>query len=141
MGTPTPFRARYGIQSRVEQYADAATITLNADTTDIAIVLSLSQTTEIANPTASNPFDGQLLQLRITSSVSRSISFGTAYEAASSLTLPLATTGGGAEDWITFRWNGTKWKLVATTIGVSSPPSFTIAEVVEEVTSLIIAMG
>lgn len=125
--------------SRVVSLIDAAVITPNANTTDIGI-LTLSQSTTFANPTGT-PTDGQLLQIRITSSTSRSISFGTAYEAASSLTLPLATTGGGAEDWIAFRWNGTKWKLVATTIGVSSPPSFTIAEVVEEVTSLIIAMG
>lgn len=120
MGTPTPFRARYGIQSRVEQYADAATITLNADTTDIAIVLSLSQTTEIANPTGA-PFDGQLLQIRITSSASRALSFGAAYSTASSLSLPLATTGGGVEDYIGFRYssNAASWVLIATTIGAS----------------------
>lgn len=119
MAIKTPFQARYGIQSRVVQYTDTTPITPNADTTDIAIVLSLSQTTVIANPTVTSPFDGQLLQLRITSASSQSISFGTAYQVASALAFPTATTGGSSEDYIGFRYNAndSKWDLIACTIG------------------------
>lgn len=131
-----------GIVPRVVSITDASTVTPNANTTDIGILTSLSQSTNFANPTGT-PLDGQILKLRITSAASQFITFGTAYGTESSLSLPLATTGGGAEDTIAFQYsaNESKWMLIATTIGASLPPSFTIAEVVEEVTSLIIAMG
>lgn len=128
--------------SRVVALTDAATVTPNADTTDIGVLTSLSQATTFANPTGT-PANAQLLQIRVTSAVSRAIAFGDQYGAASSLSIPLATTGGGVEDWIAFRRNSaiSGWTLIATTIGASLPPSFTIDEVLEEVTSLIIAMG
>jgi hypothetical protein len=107
-----------GSSFNVVTLTDAATVTPNADTTDLGILTSLSQTTVFANPTGT-PTNGQLLQIRITSSTSRAISFGTAYQAASSLSLPTATTGGGAEDYIAFRYNSTdsEWDLIGTTIG------------------------
>jgi hypothetical protein len=111
-----------GIKSRVVTLTDAATVTPNADTTDLGVLTSLSQTTTFANPTGS-PTNGQLLQIRITSSTSRAISFGTAYQAASALSLPTATTGGGAEDYLAFHWNSTdsEWDLIGTTIGGAYP--------------------
>lgn len=117
MGVDTPFRARFGVQSRAITYADSATITPNANTSDICIITSLSQASTIANPTTTNPYDGQLLQIRITSITSQAISFGTAYQAASSFNLPQFTTGGSKKDYIAFRYNliDTKWDLVATT--------------------------
>ncbi len=169
MGTPTPLRARFGLDNqsnvirnignessisaasaganalrinsntlqisdgaawnnvgggssalRIVTLTDAATVTPNADTTDVGILTSLSQTTIFANPTGA-PTDGQLLQLRITSSTSRSISFGTAYQAASTLVLPTATTGSGLEDYIGFRWNAldSEWDFIGSTIGIS----------------------
>ena len=109
-----------GILSRVVSLTDAATVTLNSNTTDIGVLLSLSQTTTFANPTGS-PVDGQLLQIRISSLVSRAIAFGTAYQGASSLLLPSATTGSGAEDYIAFRYNSldVKYDLIGTTIGAT----------------------
>jgi hypothetical protein len=110
-----------GASLRVVTLTDAATVTPNADTTDIGTLASLSQTTTFANPTGT-PTNGQLLQIRITSSTSRTISFGTAYQAASTLSLPSATTGSSAEDYIGFRYNSTdsKWDLIGTTIGSGS---------------------
>ena len=134
MGTATPFRARFGIQSRVVTYADSATITPNANTSDVCIVASLSQTSVIANPIATNPYDGQPIQVRITSILSRAISFGTAYQTASNGIIPSATTGGSKEDYIDFQYNltDTKWDLVRTSIS----SSFT-----EDPLALIIALG
>lgn len=120
MGTQTPFRARFGIQSRVVTLTSSSNLTaINSDTIDIGII-SLSESTTFQNPTGT-PFDGQLLQIRITSSASRAIAFGTAYQTASSLSLPTTSTGGGAEDYIAFRWNSTdsKWDLIGTTIRVT----------------------
>ena len=110
-----------GVLSRVVTLTDAATVTLNSAITDIGVLLSISQATEISNPTGT-PVDGQLLQLRIASLVSRPISFGTAYQGASSLGLPQFTTGGGAEDYIAFRYNSAdvKYDLIGTTIGAAA---------------------
>jgi len=103
---------------RVVTLTDAATVTPNADTTDLGILTSLSQTTTFQNPTGT-PTNGQLLQIRITSASSQAIAFDTDYQAASGLALPTATTGGGAEDYIALRWNATddKWDMIGTTIG------------------------
>ena len=105
-------------QNKVVILTDAATITPNCDTTDLGVILSLTQTTVFANPIGT-PRDGQLLQLRLSSTVSRAISFGTAYQSASSLVLPQSTTGGSKEDYIAFRYNATdvKYDLIGTTIG------------------------
>lgn len=96
---------------------------INADNGDF-FAITLSENTTFQNPTGT-PTNGQLLQIRITSSTSRVISFGTAYQGASGLILPSATTGGGAEDYIAFRYNSTdsKWDLIATTIGVLADAS------------------
>jgi hypothetical protein len=118
MGTQTPFRARFGIESRVVTLSSSSNLTaVNSDTTDIGII-TLSENTTFQNPIGS-PTNGQLLQIRITSASSQAISFGTDYQAASGLALPSATTGGGAEDYIAFRWNATdsKWDMIGTTIG------------------------
>lgn len=107
-----------GIYLRVFEITSTSNLTaINANKADI-FKLSLSENTTFENPTG-NLIDGQLLQIRITSSTSRAIAFGTAYQTASSLALPTATTGGGDEDYIAFRWNSTdsKWDLIGTTIG------------------------
>jgi len=109
-----------GSSFRVVTLTDAATVTPNADTTDLGILTSLSQITTFANPTGT-PTNGQLLQIRITSSAIRAISFGSAYQGASTLVLPSATTGSNAEDYIAFRWNSTdsKWDMIGTSIGAT----------------------
>lgn len=111
-------------QVKIITLIDASTVIIDVDLTDIGILLSLSQTTTFANPTGT-PSNAQLLQIRITSLTSRTILFGTAYQGASGLILPPATTGGNAEDYIAFRYNSTdsKWDLVATTIGALANPS------------------
>ena len=119
-----------GVLLRVVALTDAATVTINSAITDIGVLLSLSQSVTFANPIGS-PVNGQLLQIRIASTISRAISFGTDYQAASSLGLPFATTGGGKEDYIAFRYNSVdiKYDLIGTTIGatVSGADSIAIA--------------
>jgi hypothetical protein len=107
--------------NRISSLTDGATIAVNADTTDIGILASLSQTSTFQNPTGS-PGNGQSLQLRVTSSTSRSISFDTAYQTTSALTFPTATTGGGKEDYLFFEYNtpDSKWDFVDSTIAQSS---------------------
>jgi hypothetical protein len=167
MGTPVPFRARFGLDNlsnvirnignessisaasaganalrinsntlqisdgatwnnvgggssalRIVSLTDASTVAPNADTTDIGVLASLSQNTTFATPSGT-PSDRQLLQLIISTSVSRTIDFSSGYTTASSLYLPEATTGGGVEDCIGFRYSSpiSKWVMIGTTIG------------------------
>jgi len=134
MGIDTPFRARFGIQSRVVSCADSATVTPNANTSDICVMATLSQALTIANPLMTSPYDGQRLQLRITSIVSRAIIFGTAFQSTSNGNLPSATTGGSKKDYIDFQYNLTdsKWDLVRTTIALLNA---------DDAIALIIALG
>lgn len=109
-----------GIVSRVVALTDGSSIAINAGTTDIG-VLVLTQNATFANPSGS-PVDGQKLQIRITSSLTRAISFGSAYQATSGKALPTATTGGGSEDYLDFQYNASdsKWDLVSSTFAGSN---------------------
>lgn len=102
---------------RVVPYTDAATITLNLDTTDLAVVNTLSQTTNFANPTGT-PYDGQVVKLRIKSSTSQSITFGSMFSSASNLSLPTSTSGGHKVDYLGFIYNSNTSQLefVSTTL-------------------------
>ena len=106
------------INPRVVTLTDAATITPNIDTTDVGVLTSLSQNSTFANPTGT-PVTGQGLILRITSTTTRTLTFGSNYEASTTLILPTATTGSSVEDYIGFRYNSTssKFVIVASTIG------------------------
>lgn len=99
--------------TRVVTYIDAATVTLNADTTDLGVLLTLSQTTNFANPTGT-PYHGQLLQLRIKSTNSRTITFGAKYRGISGRPLPGATSGNSLTDLYEFLYNATDdmWELI-----------------------------
>ena len=106
------------INPRVVTLTDAATITPNIDTTDVGVLTSLSQNSTFANPTGT-PVTGQGLILRVTSTTTRTLTFGSNYEASTTLILPTATTGSSVEDYIGFRYNSTssKFVIVASTIG------------------------
>lgn len=107
-----------GFTPRVVAVTSSGNLTaVNADTTDIATI-TLTENTTFSNPTGT-PINGQLLLYRIVSASSFTIAFGTDFEPASSLSYPLATTGGNKLDEIAARWSPTrsKWIYDATTIG------------------------
>lgn len=106
------------IVRRAVALADAATVTPNADTTDLATIAALSQATLIANPTGT-PTEGQALEIRVTTSVARAITFGDQFR-ATSVNLPTTTTGnGGSIDRWLFEWHAgdSKWDAIAVTAG------------------------
>ncbi len=105
------------IQVRVVALTDAGTITPNADTTDQGNILTVSQTSAIANPNGT-PTDGQLLKLRVKSASTQTISFGTQFRATATA-LPTATAGSAqTERWV-FEWNAadSKWDCLSTNAG------------------------
>lgn len=108
------------LPKRVVTLTDAATVTLNADTTDLGLLLTLSQATLLANPTGT-VLDGQMLELRITSSTSRALTYGSQFRGGTALALPPSTTGGGATDYIGLQWRAANstWDILAYTSSVA----------------------
>lgn len=109
---------------RTVALTDSATINVDSDKTDIGVLTTLSQDSLFNAPTGT-PEDNQLLQYRITSSVSRVISFDPIFNGASSLLLPTNTTGSNIDDYIAFRFNAAtnKWNIIGSTIGNVAGPA------------------
>lgn len=103
---------------RVVALTDAATVTPNCGTTDIGTLLTLSQTSVLANPTGS-PVSGQRLIIRIKSTAIQNISFGSQYRSSNDITLPTATTGGSKTDYLGFIWNSvdSTWDYISKNLG------------------------
>lgn len=106
------------ITARVVALTDAATVTPNADTTDMGVLSTLSQNTTLANPTGT-PTDGQRFQLRVKSTVARTWTFGSKYRGGTGVPLPSATSGGGLWDYYGWEYNlaDDKWDLLAKSPG------------------------
>lgn len=107
---------------RVVVLVDAATVTPNADTTDLGTLATLSQATLFANPTGT-PLDGQLLAIRILSSTARVLTWGAQYRSTTGFPLPTSTTGGGIPDYVVFRRHASdsRWDCVLQTISMGIP--------------------
>ena len=106
------------ITQRVVTLTDAATVTLNADTTDMGILTTLSQNTTFANPSGT-PTNGQKIMLRVKSSVVRNYTWGSQFRGSSDLSLPASTSGSSLTDYLGFIYNSedTKWDFLAKTYG------------------------
>lgn len=102
----------------VVEYKDEATVVPNVDTTDILVLKTLSQTTVFANPVGT-PTQQRQLEIMITSSSSRTLSFGDKYSGSSTVPLPTTTSGSGMTDHIGLRYNivSGKWECLATSFG------------------------
>jgi hypothetical protein len=93
----------------VETLTDAATVTPNWANSG-GKLLTLSQATTIANPTGTPaPFQRYLLRIKSTSS--RALTWGSQYRPGTTITLPAATTGGGKTDYLFVAWNADDSKL------------------------------
>jgi hypothetical protein len=105
------------ITQRVVTLTDAATVTPNADTTDMGILTTLSQATLFANPTGT-PTDGQRLTIRIKSTTARALTYGTEYRGGT-MPCPSTTSGASLTDYIGLIRNtaDTKWDCVSFASG------------------------
>jgi hypothetical protein len=103
---------------RVITLTDAATVTPDADSTDIGVLTSLSQNTTIASPTGT-PLTFQSLRLRIKSSSVRTLTWGTAYRGSTDMSLPAETSGSNLTDYMTFWYNtaDSKWDFLGKNFG------------------------
>ncbi len=101
-------------------YTDAATVTINADTTDIALLLTLSQTTTFANPTTASTIpNGKVLLVRTKSSSPRSLIYGSEFRGSASFPLRSITSGSNLTDYDTFIRNSVdaRWDYFPAPLG------------------------
>ncbi len=103
-------------ERRVVALVDAATVTIDASTTDFAILASLSQTTLFDDPIGGAQRDGKQIAIRITSAEAQDVTFGASIR-ATAVPLP-TTTQGGTERWL-LEWNKGEqvWDFIAINPG------------------------
>ena len=101
-------------------YTDQATITLNWDTTDIALIDSLSQNTTFAQMSGS-PTVGRKMEIRIISSSARTLSWHSSFKSSDDISLPTTTSGGGKLDriWVEHYPSGNKNHIVGRAFGTT----------------------
>jgi hypothetical protein len=114
------------INPRVVSLVDGATITPNADTTDVATI-TLGGNRTMAAPTGT-PVSGQVLIFKITQdgTGSRTLSWNAAFVFPTGT--PTLTTTAGVDDYMTFRFNGatSKWVLQNFTPGSGLTADFNL---------------
>lgn len=108
------------IKHRIFAIADGTSITLNADTTDIATQANTQATgTLTMNAPTGTPVNGQKLLLRLTSTNVQTFSWNAIFLGSTDAALPTASSGGGKEDYMGFIYDSTaaKWHLLAKNFG------------------------
>jgi hypothetical protein len=105
------------LPKKVETLTDAATVTPSAANNG-GKLLTLSQATQIANPSGS-PTAFQQYILRIKSTTARALTWGTQFRSGADVLLPTTTTGGGLTDYFGFQWNSddSKWDILSKVTG------------------------
>lgn len=112
------------IQPRVVSTASASSITINADTTDIATMANtaVSPATFTVNAPSGTPYNGQKLIFRLSSTYTQTFSWNAIFQGSTDLSLPTASSGSGGTlkyDYMGFMYNSTasKWQLIASNFG------------------------
>jgi hypothetical protein len=109
-----------GVTSRVVAIANATSVTINADTTDIATQANTQAVgTLTINAPTGTPVDGQKLIFRLQSTNVQTFSWNAIFAGSNDLVLPTASSGASDYDYVGFIYNSTatKWQLVAKVFG------------------------
>jgi hypothetical protein len=100
--------------------ADATSITMNADTTDMATQANTQAagTLTINAPTGTLA-NGQKIMLRLTSTNVQTFSWNAVFAGSTDLALPTTSSGSGKEDYMGFIYDSTatKWHMIAKNFG------------------------
>jgi len=105
---------------RLVSIADATSITINADTTDVATQLNTQAAgTLTVNAPTGTLYDGQRLLLRVKSTNVQTYSWSAVFIGGTVVALPTASSGGSKYDYIGFMYNSAlaKWLVVAYAAG------------------------
>lgn len=119
-GSSAPAWANPSALSRVVAIADGTSVTINADTTDIATQANTQAvgTLTIDAPTGT-PVNGQKLIFRLQSTNVQTFSWNAAFQGSTDLGLPTASSGSSKYDYIGFMYNSnaSKWQMIAKVFG------------------------
>jgi hypothetical protein len=118
--TDTQTLTNKNITERVVTIADATSITINADTTDLATQANTQATgTLTVNAPTGTPVNGQKLMLRLQSSNVQTFSWNAIFAGSTDQALPTASSGSSKYDYVGFVYNSTasKWQLIAKNFG------------------------
>jgi hypothetical protein len=105
---------------RVVTIADATSITVNADLTDLAIQINTQVAgTLTINSTTGTPVNGQKIIIRVQCANTQTLSFNAIFAGSNDTVLPPTTTGFNKSDYMGFMYNtaASKWQLVAKNFG------------------------
>lgn len=116
------FQAGSGSSSgtRVITVADSTSITMNSDTTDVAVQINTQAAgTLTLNAPSGTPTDGQKLMLRLQATNAQTFSFNAIFEGSTDLPLPATSSSGSKYDYLGFMYNSaaTQWQLIAKNFG------------------------
>lgn len=114
------FGTLQGLNPRVSVIADATSITMNGDTTDLATQTNtqVAGTLTLNAPTGT-PANGQKLILRMQCTNVQTLSYNAIFAGSTDIPLPTATSGSSKYDYLGFMYNSTaaKWQMVARAFG------------------------
>ena len=107
------------LKPRVVVITDGATVTINADITDMATQENTGTGTLTVNAPTGTPYDGQKLLFRIKSTNSLTFSFNAIFIGSTDLAPPTVTSGGSKFDYMGWMYNSgdTKWNLISRNFG------------------------
>ena len=108
------------VSPRVVTISDDTSVTINADTTDMATQSNTQAegTLTINSPTGT-PVNGQKLIFRLLSTNVQTFSWNAVFQGSTDLALPTASSGSSKYDYMGFIWNSTnsKWQMLAKNMG------------------------
>jgi hypothetical protein len=108
------------LANRVVSIADGTSITMNADTTDMATQTNTQAAgTLTINAPSGTPYNGQKLILRLQATNAQTFSFNAIFAGSTDLALPTTSSSASKYDYLGFVYNSTatKWQLLAKVFG------------------------
>jgi hypothetical protein len=118
--TDTQTLTNKAVQARVVVIPDATSITVNADTTDVATQANTQAAgTLTVNAPTGTIVNGQKFILRLSSTNVQTFSWNAVFQGSTDIGLPTASSGGGLYDYVGFIYNSTaaKWQMIAKVFG------------------------
>lgn len=109
-----------GVNSRVAVIANATSVTINADTTDIATQANTQAVGNLTiNAPTGTPINGQKLIFRLQSTNAQTFLWNAVFAGSTDLVLPAVSSAASKYDYVGFIYNSTaaKWQMVAKVFG------------------------
>jgi hypothetical protein len=110
----------YVSPTRVVTIADATSISIDANITDVAVQTNTQATgTLTINAPSGTLIDGQKLVIRLSSTAVQTFSFNAVFAGSTDQALPTVSTSGGKYDYMGFQYNSaaSKWQFIAKNFG------------------------